>query len=207
MNETDERPTDEDEETTVDGAADAADAEVQEPAEELDLEALQARAKRAGELEDRLRRAEAEFMNETKRLRRLAENDAKFAVEQVVVELIPLIDALHSAGTGLGESDAAVNMRQGLDLVGKQLLGVLHKHGVEPIDAEGETFDPTRHEAIYVRELDGVEPDSVIEVLRPGFSLHGRVVRPVEVGVAKAPAPTPGAGPASDAETESGDDA
>ncbi len=191
MNEPDELPAPEDDTEAI--VPDEAEAQDQEQADEeaLDVDALKARAKRADELEDRLRRAEADFMNETKRLRRLAENDAKFAVEQVVVELIPLIDALHSAGTGLGDGEAAANMRQGLDLVGKQLLDVLKKHGVEPIDAEGETFDPNRHEAIYVRELEDVEPDSVIEVLRPGFSLHGRVVRPVEVGVAKAPAGEP----------------
>ncbi len=179
----------------------AAEEQSAESSDDVDIGALQTRAQRADELEDRLRRAEAEFMNETKRLRRLAENDAKFAVESVVVELVPLIDALHSAGTGLGESEAAKNMREGLDLVSKQLLGVLHKHGVEPIDAEGEAFDPSRHEAIYVRELPDVEPDQVIEVLRPGFSLHGRVIRPVEVGVSKAPVSAPEA--ASD---ESSDD-
>ncbi len=155
-------------------------------ADPVDLEALKADAARAVELADRLKRVEAEFVNETKRLRRQEGERQKFAIEGVVVDLLPVLDALYSAHKELGEDDPA---RTGLDLVGKQLQAVLGKHGVTEIEALAQPFDPGRHQAMMMVENPDFDPQTVCEVMRPGYELHGRVVRAAEVLVVKAPEP------------------
>ena len=140
-------------------------------------------------LTDKLKRVEAEFVNETKRIRRQAESDRKYAIEKVVVDLLPVIDALHGARDGLGDDEASQSMREGLGLVEQQLQSVFQRYGVSAIEAMGKPFDPARHQAMMMVERDDVDPQTVCEVMRAGYELHGRVVRPSEVLVAKAPAP------------------
>lgn len=162
---------------------------------EIEDEALRAASERADaaetradELEERLKRALAEFRNDTQRMSRQAEERRKFAVEGLVGELLPVFDALHSAREGLagaGEGAALDAVRHGLDLVEKELLNVLGRHGIERIEAAGEAFDPGLHEAVFVVDDPKLEPGSVAQVLRPGFTLHGRVVRPVHVSVTR----------------------
>ena len=163
---------------------------------ELEAEALRAASERADvaearadDLEEKLKRTLADFRNETQRIARQAEEQRKFAVEGLVGELLPVFDALHSAREGLvsaGKSQALDAVRQGFDLVEKDLLGVLGRHGVERIEASGEPFDPGLHEALFVVDDPALDPSSVAQVLRPGFTLHGRVVRPAHVSVTRA---------------------
>ena len=163
------------------GAAEGGDAAA-DPAPEPTPEEEVAR------LTDRLRRVEAEFVNETKRIRRQAEGDRKYAIEAVVVDLLPVIDALHGARDGLPDDDGSKPMREGLALVEQQLQSVFQRYGVSAIDAHGKPFDPARHQAMMMVERADVPPQTVCEVMRVGYELHGRVVRPAEVLVAKAPA-------------------
>lgn len=148
-------------------------------------------------LTDRLKRVEAEFVNETKRIRRQAEGDRKYAIETVVVDLLPVVDALHGARDGLGDDEASKPMREGLALVEQQLQAVFQRYGVAAIEAQGKPFDPARHQAMMMVERADVEPQTVCEVMRAGYELNGRVVRPAEVLVAKAPP-----APADDAASE-----
>jgi len=155
---------------------------------------------RADELDDRLKRALADFRNETQRIARQADEGRKYAVDGLVQELIPVLDALHSAREGLaqGSEEAGTPLdavRQGLDLVEKELLTVLGRHGVERIEAAASPFDPGLHEAVFVVDHPELEPNTVAQVLRPGFTLHGRVVRPAHVSVTRsAQTPPPGTG-------------
>ncbi len=156
------------------------------------------------ELGNKLRRVEASFLNETKRMRKNAENQQKFAIERVIVDLLPVLDALHSARAGferVGEDEGSAirgQMIEGMDLIERQFSTVLSRHGVEPIDAMGTAFDPSVHEAMMVLEQEGVDVQTVTEVFRPGYTLHGRVVRPAQVVVAK-PATPSGPSDSSDA--------
>jgi molecular chaperone GrpE len=68
------------------------------------------------------------------------------------------------------------------------LLDALEKHGVTRVTAKGEPFDPTRHEAMAQAESTQVAPNTVIDEYRPAYLLHGRLLRPALVTVAKAPA-------------------
>ncbi len=168
----------------------------QEPAE-LDAEeiaALQSQAAEAGALADKLKRVEAEFVNETKRIRRKAEEDGKYAIERVVIDLLPVVDALNGAAGLLGDDDASAPMREGLALVEKQMQAIFERYGIAAIDALGQPFDPSRHQAMMMVENPEFEPQTVCTVMRVGYELNGRVVRPAEVIVVKAPTPAPDAG-------------
>lgn len=184
----------------------SADQSTAESPTAAELDALRAGAARADELAERIKRIEAEFVNETRRIRKRAEDERKFAVETVVVDLLPVLDALHSARKELGDADDAhAAIRQGLDLVGRQLRGVLERHGVSEIGALGLAFDPVRHEALLMLDRPDLPPQSVCDVLRPGYELNGRVVRAAEVIVVRPPPPTDAGGPApgtSDAPTD-----
>jgi molecular chaperone GrpE len=152
--------------------------------------ALDAAAARLEAMEDRLKRAQAEFVNETARIRQKAEDEGKFAVERLVLDLLPVFDALHSAReTPLpaGGEGVEAAMREGLDLVERELMNVLARHGVRRIEAHGNPFDPGHHEALVVVDHPELPGGTVAQVLRPGFTLHGRVVRPAHVAVTRAP--------------------
>lgn len=139
-------------------------------------------------LDDRIRRQQADFVNETRRIQRQADERVKFAVQPVVSDLLGVVDALHGAVEGLSTSEHERRVAEGLRLVEKELLDALARHGVGRIDAIGKPFDPTFHEAILEMEGAGA-PGSVLQVTRPGFLLHGRLLRAAHVIVCKAKSP------------------
>ena len=135
-------------------------------------------------LEDRLQRQQAEFVNDVRRIQRQADERAKYAVQPVVEGLLGVADALHGAIEGLSDSEHERRVAEGLRMVEKELLEVLGRHGVQRIDAMNKPFDPAVHEAVMEVESPAAER-TVLQVTRPGFTLHGRVVRPAHVVVAK----------------------
>lgn len=153
-------------------------------------------------LTDKLRRVEAEFVNETKRIRRQADEGRKYAIEGVVVDLLPVVDALAGARDGLVDDEASKPMREGLALVEQQIQAVFKRYGIAAIEAQDMPFDPARHQAMLMVERADLEPNTVCEVMRLGYELHGRVIRPAEVLVSKAPVSE-----ASDESGAPGDDA
>lgn len=150
--------------------------------------AWRARAAEADGLEDRLKRAQAEFVNESRRIARQAEQDRRYAIDGVVKDLVPLAEGLDSAllaGAGVPQ---AAPLREGVALVARQLEDMLKRYDVELLRPAGQPFDPLAHEAILVVERADLPPGQVADVIRPGFRLHGRVVRPAQVTVSRAPA-------------------
>ena len=116
-----------------------------------------------------------------------AQSGQAFAVQPVVSDLLGVADALHGAIEGLKDSEHERRVAEGLKLVERELTEVLGRHGVARIDALGKPFDTALHEAILEIESDAPER-TVVQVTRPGFTLHGRVVRPAAVIVSKAKA-------------------
>ncbi len=149
---------------------------------------------RVAALEDRLRRMQADFVNETQRIRRQSDDRGRYAIEQLLSDLLPVFDALHAAREGFQEralhasgaaAPTATAALEGFDLVEKELLNVLSRHGVARIDAaEGAPFDPSRHHAIVMVDRADLDAHTIARELRPGFTLHDRVVRPAHVAVA-----------------------
>lgn len=138
--------------------------------------------------EDRLRRQQAEFVNDVRRIQRQADERVRYAAQPVVEDLLGVVDALHGAIEGLKDSEHERRVAEGLRLVERQLLDGLARHGVARIEAVGKPFDPTVHEAVLEMPSPAAER-TVLQVVRPGFTLHGRVVRPAHVIVSKPAAP------------------
>ncbi len=144
-------------------------------------------------LEDRLLRQQAEFANQVRQIRRTGEDAVRYAAQPLLSDLLGVVDALHNAIEGLKDTEHERRVAEGLRLVERELLEVLRRHGVERVDAAGKAFDPQLHEAISEIEAGGAER-TVLQVLSPGFTLHGRLVRAARVVVNRPKAPAPGAG-------------
>jgi len=156
----------------------------------VELERLQ---QALAESEDRARnhweqylRAVAELDNFRKRAQRDIEAASRYGLEKFLADLLPVQDSLELAVQNAGKADAR-SLAQGQEATLKLLAKALEKVGIVPIDPLGERFDPTRHEAMLVRESDTAAPDSVLQVVQPGYELNGRLLRPARVIVAKGP--------------------
>jgi molecular chaperone GrpE len=150
-----------------------------EPAEGVADEMARLRAERDEYLEH-LRRLQADFDNFRKRIMRDQSAHLERATAGLIEQLLPVLDTFELAMLNAGTD--AERLRKGIELVYSELLGVLEKAGLERIEAKGKPFDPEIHEAVMSVEDDG-EP-GVRDVVRTGYRLKGRVLRPAMVKVA-----------------------
>jgi molecular chaperone GrpE len=112
----------------------------------------------------------------------------KYANEQFALELLTVVDHLGLALKHAGESGETVQgMQQGVELVYKQLRDVLEKFGVKQFAAEGELFDPARHDALMQVVTDEVPENTVVQVMQDGYLYHEKVLRHAKVSVSKRP--------------------
>src|SRR6266436_6414243 len=132
-------------------------------------------------------RAVAELDNVRKRAQRDIEAANRYGLEKFASELLPVKDSLELAVQNAGRADAS-SLRQGQEATLQLLSRALEKLGVTLIDPLGEPFDPARHEAMMAKEAGTAEPNSVLQVVQPGYELNGRLLRPARVIVAKEPA-------------------
>jgi len=162
------------------------------PAERIQLLylTLEKRTKEAAEANETYLRASADFENYRKRMQRDQVEFRKYANEQIAGELLTVVDHLglalkHSTETGSGEG--AQSLRQGVQLVYKQLCDVLEKFGIKRFSAEGEPFDPSKHEAMMQVSTGDVPENTVVQVLQDGYLYHEKILRHAKVGVSKKP--------------------
>jgi molecular chaperone GrpE len=143
-----------------------------------------------GQLKERWMRLQADFDNYRKRMLREKQETLTYGHENVVKDLLPVVDNLERAIEHASASSGAdfEGMLQGVELVRRELLAVLTKHGVEGIEAEGEAFDPNVHEALAQVEEPSVEAGRVARVLEKGYRLRDRLLRPARVMVSKGSA-------------------
>jgi len=137
------------------------------------------------ELKDRVMRQAAEFDNFRKRTQRERGEIINRATARLVEELLPVLDNLKLAfqQDGIDTNDPFF---KGMELVHKHLKETLKKHGLVPIEADGEHFNPEIHEALMSEPTDEYPEDTVIQVLQDGYTLNGSVIRPARVKVARA---------------------
>jgi molecular chaperone GrpE len=147
---------------------------------EVEDEFSRVRAER-DEYLDHLRRMQADFDNYRKRMLREQTANLERATEGLIEQLLPVLDTFELAMLNAGND--AERLRKGVELVYSELLGVLEKAGLERIDAHGKPFDPAEHEAVMHVEVGDGEP-GVRDVVRTGYRLRGRVLRPAMVKVA-----------------------
>lgn len=129
--------------------------------------------------------AQAEMENLRKRTARDMENAHKYALDKFTKELLPVIDSLELGLFATDTAEDTDSLKQGMDLTLKKFLDVMQKFGVSVVEAEGEKFDPEKHEAISMQEVDDAEPGTVITVIQKGYELNGRLVRPAMVVVSR----------------------
>lgn len=128
----------------------------------------------------------AEMDNYRKRMEREKENLLKYGNERVLQDLIQVIDNFDRTIVMLkGDEDPKMkNVVTGLDMVNKQFLDTLGKHGMTPIESVGKDFDPNFHEALAQEYVEGKRPNEVIKEFQKGYILNGRVIRAAKVVVA-----------------------
>ena len=165
---------------------DELEAEVTVAAEEdaiaADLE--KARAEAESYLDD-LRRLQADFDNYRKRTMREQTARAASASQALVARLLPVLDNFELAVSSAERSRDFDRMLKGVEMVFGELREVLEGEGLVKIEAEGKPFDPERHEAVVAVEQEDTEPGMVVDIVRAGYELRGKVLRPAMVKVAK----------------------
>ena len=152
-----------------------------------ELDALDELRRERDTLQDRLLRTAAEFDNYRKRIERERRELSAFAAADVMLELLPIIDNLERALQASSSTDDSDGLRKGVDLIHKQLLDLLRKRGVTPIDALGADFDPNRHEAVMHEDSSEHREGEVMQELQRGYVLGDRLLRPAMVKVARRP--------------------
>ena len=137
------------------------------------------------DLYDRLLRKQAEFDNYKKRIERERSEYVQYASAELIRELLNALDsfdlAIHNASSDSAASD---NMLRGLDLIYKQFQDTLARFGLKAIEARGQVFDPNLHQAVSTIPTDDAAENTVVDELRKGYTLNGRLLRPVMVSVA-----------------------
>jgi molecular chaperone GrpE len=128
-------------------------------------------------------RALAEFQNYRRRTDEERESLKGFLLSGVMESLLPIVDNFGRAVDSMNASTDIDKLREGISGIHRQLATVLEKNGVEQIVADGAAFDPNLHNAVMRVDDPNVPTDTVVEVLQPGYTIAGRVLRPALVKV------------------------
>jgi molecular chaperone GrpE len=146
---------------------------------------LDAKEKECNETYDRLLRVTAEFENYKKRMSREMEDFRKYANQSLLKEMLSVVDhielAIQAAG---GPSGADTSMVEGLNLTLKELLRILEKFNVKPIEAVERPFNPQMHEAIMQEACNRLPENTVVREMQKGYTINDRLLRPSLVVVA-----------------------
>lgn len=169
------------------GAANAAGPVGEAPDDPEPSDPLAEAQDEAKRLRDQLLRTAADFDNFRKRSRREVTEAVERGREELLKELLPVFDNLERAADHAKGATEVAALSDGIDLVIKQFIDTLSKVGVEKIEAKGQVFDPSLHEAIQQLETEEVPAGSVAAQVQAGYKMGGRLIRPCMVVVAKAP--------------------
>ena len=137
-------------------------------------------------LENKVKQSQAELINYRKRKDEEVINRLKFANQDLILEIIPVLDNFERAIKLANSKDESLSkFLDGFKLTYNSLLDTLKRYGVEEIPAEGQVFDHNMHQAMLVETNNEKENSIVLEVLIKGYTLNGRVIRPASVKVNK----------------------
>lgn len=131
---------------------------------------------------DELQRTKADFLNSRKRLEEQKRIDVERSVDEFIYSLLPICDSFHMAMSNKKTWESVDrNWRVGIEAINSQLEKLLASYSVTALDPINEHFDPQKHEALGTTEDDNGEPDTVAQVIQPGFSRNGVIIRPAKV--------------------------
>lgn len=140
---------------------------------------------REQEYYDRLLRVTANFENYKKRVVKEKDDFMRYALSDFAGLLLPVLDNFERALAQI-EARGAEKIADGVRMIYRQMLDVMQKNGVRSVESVGKPFDPTKHQAVELRESSEFEPEMVIEELQRGYFLRDRLLRPAMVVVARA---------------------
>ncbi|EIW01445.1 MAG TPA: nucleotide exchange factor GrpE [Thermoanaerobacter sp.] len=143
---------------------------------------LQQKEAEAQEYLDIAQRLKAEFENYRKRIEKEKAEMIDYGQETVILELLTIMDNFERALASSGDYNS---LKEGIELIYRQFKKILDKFGVKEIEAEGQIFDPYKHHAVMQEEVEGKQPNEIIEVFQKGYYLKDKVIRPSLVKVAK----------------------
>ncbi len=151
-------------------------------------------------LENALLRAQADLVNYRNRMETERADLLKYGNQRLLVRLLPILDELTLALQQSSDGPSSDSWLEGFRLINRKLHTLLESEGVEFIDALGKPFDPAEHEALAQQRSADQKDGDVLMVVRNGYKLHNRVLRPAQVVVAvnDGAAPAPESDPASD---------
>lgn len=156
-----------------DNAPEAAEEKAEEKSEE-----------KADDGNEKYVRLMAEFQNYKKRVAKEKNDIREYATEKLVMELLPVLDNFERALAASAEDDPA-GYAKGMELIFTQMVTELQKSGLAEVEAEGQDFDPTKHNAVMTEENEELESGKVSKVLQKGYALNDKVIRPSMVAVTK----------------------
>ncbi len=160
--------------------------------EELKQE-LAAAEQKAQDYWEKVLRAQAEMENMKRRTQKDLEDAHKFALTGFAKELLPVIDSLElGLQAATGDSEDVKKFREGSELTLKQFAAAFAKFNIETLNPQGQPFNAEQHQAMVMQEVADAAPNTVVSVFQKGYMLHGRLLRPALVVVAKAPPAKPG---------------
>src|SRR5262249_54150994 len=154
-------------------------------------ESLRTRAEERDQFLALLQRTQADFENYQKRNQRERDQERRYMHAFLARDLLPVLDNLDRAMAAAKQAGESGPLVQGVNMVQKQLLDLLKRHGVTPIEAQGQPFDPTLHQAVMQQPSKDQPSCTVVQVLEKGFMIHDRVLRPASVVVSVPPADKP----------------
>jgi molecular chaperone GrpE len=138
------------------------------------------------EARDRALRTQAELENYRKRIARQMDEERRYAQLPLMRDLLHVQDNMGRAIEAAENADRTESLLEGFKMVIRELEDVLVRHHCTEIEADGKPFDPHLHEAILQQPSDEHPPGTVVQVVRAGFQLHDRVIRPTQVIVSAA---------------------
>ena len=161
-------------------------------AQETDEEEVAKLRREIADLRDRSMRTLADFDNYRKRSERERQEARKYALAEPMRDFLEIVDNLDLALAAAGSAD---DLKRGVQMIHRQMLDLLRRHGVKEIEALGQPFDPSLHEAVSREEDPTVKEPTVTGEMRRGYRIHDRLLRPAMVKVSvpvEAPKPSGG---------------
>ena len=134
-----------------------------------------------------LQRVQADFINYKRRAEEEREEQQKHSNSRLILKFLPVLDDFNLAIDHASKSEADPSWMEGIKLIERKLHSLLESESVARIEVEGKEFDPLEHEAMAYKESSDHQEGQILTVVRDGYKLQGRVIRPALVILAKTP--------------------
>lgn len=143
--------------------------------------------KELNHMRENLQRVQADFVNYKHRAEDERENQQKFANTRLILKLLPVLDDFNLAIDHASNTEAEAPWLEGIKLISRKLVSLVESENATKIEFDGREFDPIEHEAMAYQESADHREGEILSVVRDGYKLHSRVIRPALVILAKEP--------------------